>query len=424
MFGFGLSFFLRSFWNHFEKKAMKIGIIKEGKVPVDHRVPLTPEQCKAILDECPQAEIVVQPSDIRCFSDEDYKAQGIALQQDLSDCDVLMGVKEVPIHQLVADKTYFFFSHTIKKQPYNRGLLQEVLAKNIDLVDYECLTDAKGQRVVAFGRYAGIVGAYNGLLAWGKRYGSFQLKPAHDCLDMEELWQELDKVSLPENTKIALTGGGRVAKGAIETLERAGISYVSPEDYLSGDFDRAVYTQLDVDDYNKRSSDGGFDKAEFFADPKGYESAFGPFVKETDLFVAAAFWDPKAPALFTKEEMKEADFRIKVIADITCDIQGSVPSTLRETTIADPLYDYNPSTGEEEKALTSDKNITVMAVDNLPCELPRDASQSFGEQLMASVIPELMNGGQQPIVGGATITRKGELTEKFSYLTAFAKGEE
>src|SRR5690606_22634058 len=205
----------------------KIGIVKEGKVPVDKRVPLTPKKCQETLQNYPDVEIAVQPSPIRCFSDQEYTELGIKLQQDLTDCDIIMGVKEVPVDQLIPDKTYLFFSHTIKKQAYNRKLLQAILQKNITLIDYETLTNNNGNRIVAFGYWAGVVGAYNGILTYGKKWSLFNLKPAHQCVDLEDMEEEFFKVKALPPIKIAITVGGRVAHGAMEVLDMMGIKKVS-----------------------------------------------------------------------------------------------------------------------------------------------------------------------------------------------------
>lgn len=398
---------------------MNIGIIHEGKVPVDHRVAFTPTHCQQILKDYPQIKLFIQPSTIRCYADEEYQKIGVVLQEDLANCSVLFGVKEVPIPNLMNDKTYFFFSHTIKKQPYNKTLLQEILAKNINLVDYECLTNDKGQRIVAFGRYAGIVGAYNGILTYGKRFQSFDLKPANQCFDMYEMWSEFSKVKLPA-IKIALTGGGRVSKGAMEVLDAMKIKKVSPSQFLTETFDQAVYTQLETEHYNVHKEGKPFDVKYFYQNPINYKSTFLPYTKVTDVFIAGAYWDPKAPVLFTKEEMKISDFRIKVIADITCDIEGSVPSTLKATTIDNPHFDYNPIIEKEEIPFSSEKNITVMSVDNLPCELSRDASTSFGNQLLENVFAELVSN-EQSVIDRAMITKKGSLTNKYNYLSDYVE---
>ncbi|SFG60573.1 NAD(P)-dependent oxidoreductase [Pontibacter chinhatensis] len=400
-------------------RKLKIGIIKEGKVPVDKRVPLTPKKCVEALQEFPEMEIVVQPSDIRCFTDAEYQELDIPLQQDLSDCDVLMGVKEVPVDQLIPNKTYFFFSHTIKKQPHNAKLLRAVLDKNITLIDYELLKTPQGQRVVAFGRYAGIVGAYNGILTYGKKHQLFDLKPAYQCHEMEDMQEEYFKVKLPP-IKIAVTGGGRVAGGAMEVLDKMGIRKVSVFDYLYKQFTEPVYAQLHSGDYNARPDVEVWDSPDFYANPHLYKSTFRKFTRVTDLLMACAYWDPSAPKLFTEEDMRQADFKIDTIADITCDVDGSIPSTKRASTIPDPAYDYNPETGELEPPYSKPGNITVMAVDNLPCELPRNASRDFGRLLIDNVFPQFFNGDAGGMLERGTIARNGKLTAAFSYLQDYA----
>ncbi|RAU84451.1 NAD(P)-dependent oxidoreductase [Pontibacter arcticus] len=398
---------------------LKIGIIKEGKIPVDKRVPLTPKKCREALQEFPEMELVIEPSDIRCFTDQEYTELDIPLQSDLSDCDILMGVKEVPVDQLIPNKTYFFFSHTIKKQPYNAKLLRAILDKNITLIDYETLTTPQGQRVVAFGRYAGIVGAYNGILTYGRKWNLFDLKPAHQCYDMEDMQEEYFKVKLPP-IKIAVTGGGRVAGGAMEVLNKMGIRKVSVFDYLYKQFNEAVYTQLHSSDYNTRPDVEVWDSPDFYANPHLYISTFRKFTKVTDLLMACAYWHPEAPKLFTEEETREADFRINTIADITCDVDGSIPTTKRATTIPEPCFDYVRETGEIKAAFTDKENITVMAVDNLPCELPRNASRDFGRHLIDNVFPHLYNGDQDGVLERGTIARAGALTKPYTYLQDYA----
>ena len=403
-------------------KEVKIGLIKEGKVPVDRRVPMIPEQAREIHERHPDVTVLCQKSDIRCFKDEEYKKNGIALTDDISECDILLGVKEVPVNELIPDKTYFFFSHTIKKQAYNRDLLRAILEKNIRLIDYECLTDVSGRRLIAFGRYAGIVGAYNGILTYGKRYNLFNLKRARDCFDLEELKSEYQKAKLPK-IKIALTGGGRVSKGAMEVLNGMGIGRVSPEAFLKERFEGPVYTQLNARDYNDRTGGTPFIRSEFYQKPETYRSSFLPFAKVADILIAGAYWDPRAPVLFTREDILKRDFAIKVVGDITCDIEGSIPSTKKPATIDDPIYDYNPSEDKVETALSDEANITVMAVDNLPGELPRDASRDFGYELVNRVLPNLLYQDKDDIIKRATITEEGKLTDRYSYLQGFVDGK-
>ena len=402
---------------------MKVGILREGKTPPDKRVPLTPQQCMEVQQTFSHVSVVVQPSPIRSYKDEEYSALGIPLQEDLSDCDVLLGVKEVRIEDFLPGKTYLFFSHTIKKQAYNRKLLQTVLEKNIQLVDYEVLTDKEGFRIIGFGRFAGLVGAYNGFRAFGLKHDLFNLKPAHECEDLEEMLQHLNEVNLPP-IKIALTGDGRVAHGVLEILNHMNIMRVSPEAYLNDqEPEQAIYVQLLPRNYAKRIDGEPFDLMHFFNNPTLYENSFHPFAEATDMLIASAYWDPKSPVLFTADEMKEDKFRIGVISDITCDIEGSIPSTKRAATIADPFYDYNPQSGELEEAFSNANNVSVQAVDNLPCELPKDASLDFGRNLIEKVFPSLFGEDLDGVIQRASITKDGALTEKFSYLQDFADGE-
>lgn len=403
-------------------KPLNIGLLREGRIPHDRRVALTPEHCLELIQLYPHIHIFVQPSHIRCFPDEDYARLGFEITEDLSNCDVLLGVKEVQMSTLLANKTYFFFSHTIKKQLYNRSLLQTIVQKNIRLIDYECITDLEGNRMIAFGRYAGIVGAYNGILTYGQRYGLFQLKRAYQCVNLEEVKEECEKIALPP-IKILITGRGRVAKGAREMMSLMNIPEVTIDQYLYETFTSPVYVQLNSEDYHVHKQGKPFDNKHFHKHPEEYLSSFYRFTKVTDLLLACAYWHPSAPLLFTKHRMKQATFKIKVIADITCDINGSIPATMRASSIEDPFYDYNSQTEQLDRAFVSEGNITLMAVDNLPGELPRDASNDFGNILTNVIIPNLWNGDQDEIIERATIAKEGSLTPKFAYLQGYLEGE-
>ncbi|MDP4959455.1 MAG: NAD(P)-dependent oxidoreductase [Schleiferiaceae bacterium] len=393
---------------------MKIGIIREGKVPIDKRVALIPAHAAALKSSY-NCEVVVQPSAIRAITDEEYVNHGIALQEDVSDCDVLFGVKEVPIQDLIPNKTYFFFSHTYKQQPYNAKLLRACVDRKIRLIDYELLKK-NGNRVVAFGRFAGLVGAYNGLRGWGEKYGQYALKPAHECRDMQDMFDQLKGIDWPADLRILLTGKGRVASGAVETLVASGIPQISPEE-IAG-YEGCFWSQLDVEHYYKTNDGRPFVRKELFADPSGYESDFMQYVPFAKLFIAGHYYDSRAPFIFTREDAKLPDFAITYVADISCDIDGPVASTLRASTIADPFYGYLAS---EEKEVRHDdpEAIGVMAVDNLPCELPRDASLSFGNDLMTHVIPALFDGDKDDILYRATECENGVLTKYFEYLQTY-----
>ncbi len=400
---------------------IKIGIIREGKVPPDARVPMTPEQCAEAQVELP-IRIVVQASPIRSFKDKEYTKHGIRLQEDLSDCDVLLGVKEVPIEQLMSDKTYLFFSHTIKKQAYNRPLMLAFLEKNIRMIDYEALTDNRGARLIAFGFYAGIVGAHNALWTWSKRTGQFSLPRLSQSHDYAEVLEVYNQLKLPP-LRIVLTGGGRVASGAAKNLNDMGIRQVSPKEFLEQDSPDAVFAQIHAADYVERRDGLPFKKADFYAHGEDFQSKFAPYYRRADIFINGIFYDPKSPKFFTAEEVQQTAFNIQVIADITCDIMpdSSVPCTIRPSKIAKPVYGYSRKTGTETLPFKQD-SIDVMAIDNLPSELPRDASAFFGRQLLDKILPELLQGGKSPVIRRGMLTEGGKLTEEFSYLADYVAG--
>ena len=393
---------------------LKIGLLREGKTPPDKRVAFTPAQCEEIEQRF-AVKIFCQHSDVRAFTDEEYRVRNIEVASELHACDLLMGIKEVQISDLIPEKTYLFFSHTLKKQPYNRKLLQEIIARKITLIDYEALKDRHGNRLVAFGRYAGIVGAYNALLSYGKRFKLFSIRRAYECFDVNDLKRELRKVTLPP-IKIVLTGAGRVARGAMETLDTANIRKVNVDEFLAVTYDEPVYVQLSSADYHVRKAGGSFSRDEFHKYPDRYDANFLPFARVADLLIAGAFWNPRAPALFSVQQMKERDFRVKVVADITCDINGSIPSTQRASTIVDPIYDFDPVSNEIKPPLSDPNFVTVMAIDNLPCELPRSASEEFGRALIDKILPHLLKTDKEKVIERATIAKGGRLTSHFKYL--------
>lgn len=400
---------------------MKFGIIKERKNPPDKRVVFSPDACLKLLTRFPEASIYVESSEIRVFKDDEYLEKGISTANDVSECDVLLGVKEVPVDALIPSKKYFFFSHTIKKQPYNRRLLQAVLEKNIELFDHEVITAKEGYRLVAFGRYAGIVGAYNGFRAYGLKFDLYNLPKAENLPDQQALTDALNRIHLP-NIKILLTGTGRVGNGAKEMLDAMHIRKVSVNDYLDYTFEEPVYCQIDVLDYNKRKDGQGLDKEDFYQNPDDYVSDFMRFAKVTDFYIAGHFYGDGAPYLYTKEDARSINFKIKVVADVSCDIDGPVASTIRPSTIADPIYGYDPE-NEQETDFKNINAIAVMAVDNLPCELPRDASEGFGEMFLKYVIPAFFNNDKDGILERARMTKNGKLTDRYQYLQDYVDGE-
>ena len=398
---------------------IRIGVLREGKVPPDFRTPLTPSQCATLATMFPHVEVYVQSSPIRTFSDEAYLSQGVSVVDDLHHCDIILGVKEVPIDALIPHKTFMFFSHTFKKQPYNRALLKAILAHRIRLIDYEVIRDKYRNRLIGFGRYAGIVGCYNGFLTYGLKHKLYELKPAHTCLNREEVEAELKKVILPRNFRCLLSGYGRVGHGAGEIMNLLPIKEVTPEEYLRQEFDEPVYTHLEAEDYFQTAS-GTFDKSDFYSNPEGYLSMIRNFSPSTDMYIPCHYWDNRSAVLLTREDLQNSP-RLKVIADISCDVNGPIASTIRPSKIGAAMYGYNPWTGLECDFMESDA-IAVMAVDNLPCELPKDASEDFGNELLKHVFPRLLVDDPDQIIHHATETTfEGTLNEPFSYLSDYVK---
>jgi alanine dehydrogenase len=400
---------------------MKFGIIKERKNPPDRRVVFSPEELRQLKSEFPTAEIEVESSDIRIFSDAQYSNLGINVTNDMSSCDVLFGVKEVPVEALIPNKKYFFFSHTIKKQPYNRKLLQALLEKNIDFYDHETIVDANYNRLIGFGRYAGIVGTYNAFRAFGIKFGLFTIPKAETLSGKEDLVTKLKRQILPP-IKVVLTGCGKVGNGAKEILDAMKMKEVSVENFLTKKYSEPVYVQIDVLDYNKRKDGKVSGKSDFYSNPKEYTSDFERFTKESDIFIAGHFYGNDAPFILTQDMLKANDCNIKVVADISCDVDGPIACTIKASTIAEPLFGYLPSEHKEVDVFHP-AAIVVMSVDNLPCELPKDASEGFGEMFMKHVIPAFFNGDKDGILQRAKMTENGKLTERFQYLQDFVDGK-
>ena len=396
---------------------IKFGVIKERKTPPDKRVVFSPEKLKEAREKFPEASFKIESSDIRIFSDEEYKQAGFEVSEDVSDCDVLIGVKEVPIPYLIPAKKYFFFSHTIKKQPYNRDLLRAILEKKIELFDHEVIINEKGRRLLGFGRYAGLVGTYNGLRGIGLKERLYELPKANDLPNLKAMLGELEKITIPP-IKIVLTGSGKVAGGAKEILDHLEIRKLDVNAFLENSYDEPVYCAIDVLDYNKRKDGGAGSIRDFFRNPGEYESNFGRFAKVSDLFIAGHFYGQGAPGFYTAEDVKSPDFNIKYVADISCDINGPIATTIRPSTIAEPLYGYDPRSGAEVDFREKDA-ILVMAVDNLPCELPKDSSEGFGEMFLESVIPAFFNNDRDGVLERARMTKNGKLTPRFEYLENF-----
>ncbi|WP_433812993.1 NAD(P)-dependent oxidoreductase [Flavobacterium johnsoniae] len=393
---------------------MKFGIIKERKNPPDRRVVFSPNELTKLKQSYHEASVEVESSDIRIFSDEAYKNMGITVTDDISNCDVLFGVKEVPVENLIPNKAYFFFSHTIKKQPHNRKLLQAVLEKNIDLYDHETIVDAHDHRLIGFGKYAGMVGVYNGIRAFGIKFELFKLPKAESLSGKDALIAQLKRITMPA-LKFVVTGTGKVGSGAKEILDAIKVKEITVDNYLTKKYTQAVYVQLDVLEYNKRLDGQVLDFKDFVDHPQEYTSDFEKFTKVSDIYFAGHFHANNAPMILTREMLNASDCKLKVVADISCDVNGPIACTIRSSTIEEPLYGYFPFE-DKEVDFFHPAAVAVMAVDNLPCEIPKDASEGFGEQFMEHVIPAFFNGDKDGILKRAKITENGKLTERFSYL--------
>jgi alanine dehydrogenase len=398
----------------------QIGLIREGKIPVDNRVALTPAQCKWIQKNAPHIRIIVQSSPDRCFSDREYLMAGAEVKDDLSDCDILLGIKEVPVSQLLAGKTYLFFSHTKKKQPKNQKLMQAILEKKITLIDYECLEHEDGQRIIGFGFFAGVVGAHNGMMAYGNRTGLFSLDRVYKQRSFRELIHTYFGLRLP-NVKIAVTGSGRVAHGVLEIMNLMGIHEVEPDEYLKRRFAYPVYAQLKGAELYEKKTTGKYSREEFHEHPELYRCKFLPYTEQTDILMNGVYWEKNIPRLFEKENVMHDNFIIQTIADITDDSNGSVPINSGDQTIENPVYGIDRNTLEKTAPYLKN-SIDIMAVGNLPNELPRDASRYFGEQLIKHVLEDLVGNGSD-IIERATMTRDGKLTPQYTYMQDYAEGK-
>ncbi|MFY8023821.1 MAG: NAD(P)-dependent oxidoreductase [Sediminibacterium sp.] len=394
-----------------------IGLIREGKVPADNRVALTPAQCKFLMKNVENVVVYVEPSPNRCYSDAEYEKAGAILSNDLSNCNLLLGIKEVPVSQLIPNKRYMFFSHTKKMQPYNRALMQAMVQKNITLIDYECLEHNDGQRIIGFGFFAGIVGAHNGIMAYGNRTGAFKLERVHKIKDYRALIHTYFGLKLPP-VKIAVTGSGRVAHGILEIMNLLDVQEVEPDEYLSKSFDYPVYVHLKGSNLYQHSINKSYQRDHFHEHPEEYTCLFEQYAAHTDILMNGIYWAADVPRLFSMELMQSNQFKIQTIADITDDKHGSVPCNLGDATIEDPVYGVDKLTGEQTAPYLPN-SVDIMAVGNLPNELPRDASRYFGEQLIKYILDDVRKGGSA-VIDRATMLNKGQLTEPFNYLKDYA----
>lgn len=396
-----------------------IGLIREGKIPADSRVSLTPSQCKWIRQNHKDVKVIVQQSESRCFTNKEYELAGVEVKEDMTECNILLGIKEVPTDMLIENKTYLFFSHTKKLQPYNQKLLHSIIAKNITLVDYECLEHDDGTRIIGFGFFAGIVGAHNGMMAYGKRTGAYDLERVNSGKNLQHLIHTYFGLKLP-NMKIAVTGSGRVAHGVLEIMNLMGIHEVEPEDYIEREYVYPVYVHLKGSDLYKRKNNGKYNRKDFHENPEHYECNFKHYLSKTDVLMNGVYWEQKIPRLFENEDLKNADFRIQTIADITDDRGGSVPCNMGDSTIAIPIYGVDKITLKKTEPYLPN-SLDIMAVGNLPNELPKDASRYFGEQLIKHVFTDLFKVDETKLINHATIVKKGTLNTGYEYMHEYAK---
>ena len=398
---------------------IKIGLIREGKTPADNRVALTPLQCKWI-QENKSITVKVQCSETRCFKDSEYEAAGITVTEDVSDCDILLGIKEVPIDQLIAGKTYLFFSHTKKLQPYNQKLIRAIADKQITLIDYECLQHEDGTRLIGFGFFAGVVGAHNGMMAYGNRTGHFQLERVYKQKNFQHLIHSYFGLKVPP-VKIAVTGSGRVAHGIVEIMNLMEIHEVDTEEYLQGNFSYPVYVLLKGADLYRDKKTGKYNRADFHQHPERYECLFRKYLPHTDILMNGVYWEQNIPRLFEMADLRDENYKMNTIADITDDQHGSVPCNLGDATIEDPVYGVDRSSGEKT-APGLPGSVDIMAVGNLPNELPKDASKYFGEQLIKFIVDDLAGNGSG-IITDATIMKNGVLTDPYQYMKDYVEGK-
>jgi len=396
---------------------LKIGLIKEGKIPADTRVALTPAQCKWIHKNHPEIKVIVQHSENRCFTDKEYELAGVEIKNNMEDCDILMGIKEVPADMLIEGKTYLFFSHTKKLQPWNQQLLKAAIAKKITLVDYECLEHEDGKRIIGFGFFAGIVGAHNGMMAFGKRTGLYQLDKVNSSKNLQHLIHTYFGLHIPP-VKIAVTGSGRVAHGILEIMNLLGIHEVEPDEFLEKEFAYPVYVHLKGADLYAHKKDGSYIRNDFHENPTNYNCIFSKYLSHTDILMNGIYWEKDIPRLFEIDALQSNDFRIKTIADITDDKNGSVPCNMGDSTIEDPIYGVDKKTFEKTAPFLPG-SVDIMAVGNLPNELPRDASRYFGEQLIKYVMKDLVEGNSR-IIDKASILKAGKLNEYYDYMKEYA----
>ena len=410
-------------------KQFTISILKEARAD-ENRTPFTPDQIKTLITNFPNIKISVQPSKKRCFKDEEYSKAGAKLDEDITNSNIIFGIKEIDISKIIEDKTYLFFSHTSKvpngnfqnsQDPaiiYKKKLLREVLKKNVTLIDYENIRDESKEayRYLGFGRFAGIVGCYNTLNLYLKLNKKKLLPRAFEINSYEKIKKLIAKQNF-NKLKILQTGRGNVAKGSMEILKHANIKQISLKDYLGKKYDEPVYCNISIREHIERKDGKDFSHQDFTLNPHEYKSKVKNYLFDTDILITGHYWESRFPKLFYQDQINEFK-NLKIIGDITCDINGAIPTTIRSTTIAKPYYSVDINSMKEIDL--GNKGIAVMAVDNLPSELPNEASEEFGKNIISEVLPHLFKKDDGRI-SRATTASQGKFTFLFSYLKDFIK---
>ncbi len=439
----------------------RVGIRAEDKNRWERRAPLIPDHVRDIVSN-QGIDVSIEPSPSRAFSDQDYLDAGARVDPDLEDCQVILGVKEVPAAVLKPGRTYVCFPHVTKGQPYNMPMLARFMSLGGTLIDYELVTDARGSRQIYFGLHAGYVGMIDSLwalgqrLAWEGYYTPLEhLRPALQYENLEAALQHILRigehirhVGLPQGLRpivVAFTGSGNVSQGAQEVYRRLPVQTISPEDLVRLDEDRdrprnALYkTVLGRDHRYRRTAGGGFDAGEFASTPERYESAIGPLLPHITLLLHGAYWEPPQPALVRRDQLlalfeSDSQPKLRVIGDITCDIDGSIAATVKPTDSGDPVYVFDPHSGTTTSGVAG-RGVVVLAVDNLPCELPIDASEFFGDSLVRYIGPLARCDWTLPFerldlpddLRRAVIVHRGALTPAYAHLAgpaaAHGKGD-
>ncbi|MDP8204390.1 MAG: bifunctional lysine ketoglutarate reductase /saccharopine dehydrogenase family protein [Candidatus Tenebribacter mawsonii] len=429
----------------------KLGIKKETKNVWERRVPLNPIAVQDLIKK--GFEVVVQPSETRIYKDEEFKVVGAKLCDDLSDCDFIIGVKEIPMKDLIPGKPHLFFSHTIKGQDYNMPLLQKILDDKITLLDYEKIEDEKNRRLVFFGKFAGYAGMVDTLHGLGQRLNqqynietpflkikhSYQYESIADAIDqISVIGKEIEQHGLPAEItplNIFLLGYGHVAQGCQEILAALPILKVSPdqlEEYSKNYEDNKIYLTVFKEENLVERKDGAkFELLDYFRNNSAYKSHLEKYLKYCSVYMNAIYWTSQCPVFLPNSYLKEVQNnnpKLIIIGDITCDIKGSVQATVKSTWPDNPVFILNSETEKETDGYKGE-GFAIMAVDNLPCEFPKEASDCFSEALMPFVEQMLLNDYSKTIndstlpneIKSACITHNGELEENYKYLEEFLK---